>query len=945
MDAYHEFLLTVRRDINCLADSDRNTRRNAANRLDRTLATGGKTPQDFVRRLFLEELHKPLFRMFADQTEKCRELSMAMTSRFVDLISVDELNNLLPLLLSALLGRFRTLPFPEQSEELRVEALHILKHLFDTCQNRLNPFAGEILDALAKALTDTCPDAKKECCEITKKVSTHFDGERVSRAGGPLIAALLANLRHQQWKVRRATLDSLGALLSLEAPMLEHMEDALPSLNELLRDRTAGVRQCLGECLERWLLKGLDFRTPLVTAFEDDGGLAGFDKFEHRLLLMLLGIAADEDTEQVAPMALGSLERVAVKKHEARQRQAQSEKRRQEARRTTQAHGNSGESVAVPAALEGSIGAHAVEFEIVPEFNYSTVQSLLPEPFASGRWPSALTTMYVQLHLSTILPQVLANLTQWQTETRVNTARLLRVIIVLVNLQVAPFLNQLLVHLYKASADDEPSVVQASLQCASMAGAFLKVELTLGLVAEHLGLKLDGGASASARTGPGVEELWPQNRVGRVVTRTVQDVASGVRNFTAMSVENRRQVFTVLAHLLCPQGLGTALSISSHSSLMPGEVRTTIRFLEEGAQSDELLACIHGATQALLHAGGEVCCSEWPRIFDLLLRMRSGTECAPASVDASMDHLASLCGRSRRELYEEHLHARFSKLLLGADTELWEEHSSKRHVLETLLRNAGAAAAGHIAGLVPVLARQSSPEDASISARVDLLGLVHFLITEENSTLTSALCEQSPALLREVLIPNCTWRPGSSNNKIRKGGMVCIHAMLQRHLVPATALNASFADLLPILKSCLDDSWSPDNRLIACLVLCCTLSELQAEINGEQLREVYPELLKRLDDSNDKIRVAVCEALSVFFKCLPPKWSRSLYEYILRTLFVHLDDPNPEIQQGIYGVLEAAVHQDYDTFLIETQAAGAKSSHPRLCEELARLAESLRQAT
>merc|ERR1712217_487781 len=205
--------------------------------------------------------------------------------------------------------------------------------------------------------------------------------------------------------------------------------------------------------------------------------------------------------------------------------------------------------------------------------------------------------------------------------------------------------------------------------------------------------------------------------------------------------------------------------------------------------------------------------------------------------------------------------------------------------------------------------------------------------------------KSSPQLLQMVLIPNCTWRAGQSNNKIRKGGLVCIHAMLQRRLISPTALNEAFADVLPILKSALDDSWSPDNRMIACLVLSCTLRQLQAEISSEQLREIYPELLKRLDDSNDKIRASVCEALSVFFKCLPPNWSRSLYEYILRTLFVHLDDPSPEIQQGIFGVLEAAVHHDYTAFLREAQMARAKNSHPRLCDELARLAESLRQAS
>merc|ERR1712029_297216 len=174
------------------------------------------------------------------------------------------------------------------------------------------------------------------------------------------------------------------------------------------------------------------------------------------------------------------------------------------------------------------------------------------------------------------------------------------------------------------------------------------------------------------------------------------------------------------------------------------------------------------------------------------------------------------------------------------------------------------------------------------------------------------------------------------------GGLVCIQALLQRHLVCPAELNASFSALLPVLKSCLDDSWMPDNRLIACMVLGCTLSELQAEISGEQLREVYPELLKRLDDSNDQIRATVCEALNIFFKCLPPQWSRSLYEYILKTLFVHLDDPNPDIQQGVYTVLEAAVHQDYDTFMQEAKVAESKSCHPRQCAELAKLAESLR---
>lgn len=926
MDSYDEFLLTVRRDINCLTEADRNTRKKAVERLQRSLLSGGKVKQEFVIRLFLEELHKPLIRLFSDQAEKCRELSLAMAPQFVDMLTLADLENILPLLLAGLLGRLRTVPFAETSEELRLELLRFLSHLLDIGKERLAPFTCDICDALAKALTDSCPDSKKECCEIVKKISACFDGEKLGKAGGPLVTALLANLRHQQWKVRRATLDSLGVLLSLEGPMLAHMEETLPHLcapNALLNDRSIAVRQCLAEVLEKWLLKGLSFKTPLVSMIEmNDDSAVGFDKYEHRLLLLLLSTVADEDTEAVAPLGFGGLERVAVFKHEMRLKHA--EMRKEKAAKMKAANNPQG-------ADDEPASTVADEVELSPDFDYSPVTNLLPKPFSSNSLPAAKTTTYIKLHLQMVLPQIFSSITGWTADIRSAAARLMRVMLVLVNRQIAPFLDQVLVHLYKASSDDDQAVAKSALECAEMLGAFAEVDLILALVAKHLGLRPDG-------KGQSTEDLFPETRKGRALTRTVQDVTSGIKNFTALSIENKRQVLSVLAHLLRPTNSGAA------ARLRVEDVRTVLRFLEEGGSGEDLLPWSLGATRSLLNAGGQVCCEEWPRVFDLLLRMRSTEECDHAAVDSCMDHLADLCGRSRRHLYEEHLQTRLDELLSGADCELWEERSPKRHVLETLLRNSGPAVASHLTALSPVLARQASPEDASVPARIDVLGLVHFLVTEGDAAVIEAIKEHSAALLEGILIPNCIWKPGQSNNKIRKGGMVCIHALLKQHLVSPAALNAAFSDLLPILKSCLDDSWSPDNRMIACLVLSCLLGDLQAEISSEQLREVYPEMLKRLDDSNDKIRTVVCEALSVFFKCLPPKWSRSLYEYILRTLFVHLDDPNPEIQQGIYRVLEAAVHQDYAAFAAEARTAVAKSAHPRMCEELLRLSESLQKA-
>eukprot|EP00913_Durusdinium_trenchii_P029360 g27525.t1 len=1019
-------------------------------------------------------------------------------------------------------------------------------------QERLNPFASDILDALSKALTDSCPDAKKECCEITKKVSQYFDAERVSRACSPLVASLLANLKHQQWKVRRATLESIGALLLQEAPMMDHMEE-----------------RGLAETLERWLLKGLNFRVPSSNSFDDDGP-EGFDKFEPRLLILLLGVASDEEAEQAGPatkalrapsvqdvierrakipsrlqklllagqilkntenlqevlaetpvgeitlirtdkwieeveqdwrrlrkasdavrndrelvlaainasegqaikyagdearsdaeiisaamdfdsalcryatgrlhtdrsfllkalraastrglgrkfhsyfrwnelqyvigaarhhpevrqllnahgltawpvarppgrsggrqrspcgarkkqgperpslhfsnelreilehvdtskqtldfwlqlverdplvlglfpafrldaqfvaetalvmqevlvaaaqicqgrrgwssqvgegartlkkleridlplgsfapyqawprhqvgaVALGGLERVAVLKHEVLMKRAAKEREREERASILASYSADVLSEArrkAKEAREGNDGymeqdgeaeerkkLKCQDPEVVAAFDYASVLPLLPEPFLAGRLPAPLTSTYVKMHLGNILPQVLGNITQWTTDIREAAARLLQVVLVIANRHIAPFLDAVLVHLYKASgprgcdpsprADDDQKVSIISRSCASMVGVFLDSEMVLEVVGKHLGLKHEGGQ----RKGTSFDELWPQDKHGRQTTRTVQDVLSGVKNFAATTAESRRQVFIVLARLLHPSG-------SFRRPLTASEVKLALRFLEEGVRS-ELLPAVLAATEALLNAGQDACIDEWPRVFDLLLRMKSGEERRTrTTVDANIEHLAQLLGRSQLQLYEQHLRSR----CLGAPFPSFSLRSPNRHILETLLRNSGAAVAEHVGSLMPVLARQASPEDASASARVDLLGLVHFLVNEEDEGLAEAIRANSLALLDGVLLPNCSWRsgfrgqvvPGQSNGKIRRGGMVCVHSLLRRHLVPPAVLNEVFVDLMPILKSCLDDSWSPDNRMIACLVLSCTLGDLQ----------------------------------------------------------------------------------------------------------------------
>jgi hypothetical protein len=63
-------------------------------------------------------------------------------------------------------------------------------------------------------------------------------------------------------------------------------------------------------------------------------------------------------------------------------------------------------------------------------------------------------------------------------------------------------------------------------------------------------------------------------------------------------------------------------------------------------------------------------------------------------------------------------------------------------------------------------------------------------------------------------------------------------------------------------------------------------------IGDDELKELYPMLLERLDDSQDPIRLKITAAINVFFSCRYIKLSESTFDYVISAIFVHFDDNN-----------------------------------------------------
>lgn len=76
-------------------------------------------------------------------------------------------------------------------------------------------------------------------------------------------------------------------------------------------------------------------------------------------------------------------------------------------------------------------------------------------------------------------------------------------------------------------------------------------------------------------------------------------------------------------------------------------------------------------------------------------------------------------------------------------------------------------------------------------------------------------------------------------------------------------------------------------------------------LDQDRLHNMYPDLLKRLDDSSDEIRVTVATTFLAYLDCYHDNYDPGLYkahvEAIYRGLLVHLDDPEQNIQEAILG--------------------------------------------
>lgn len=125
-------------------------------------------------------------------------------------------------------------------------------------------------------------------------------------------------------------------------------------------------------------------------------------------------------------------------------------------------------------------------------------------------------------------------------------------------------------------------------------------------------------------------------------------------------------------------------------------------------------------------------------------------------------------------------------------------------------------------------------------------------------------------------------------------------------------------ELMTQLRSTLEDD-NMSTRLVTCRVMTRILSTVGTSLDDHRLHNMYPDLLKRLDDSNDDVRIAITDTWIAYLACFQDDYQVALYrahlEAMYKGLLIHLDDPDSRIQDAMLGGYRVA-HKLIHNFLL-----------------------------
>lgn len=210
-ESTEHFINKLKRDINCLLDSDRGARRAALEKLTSEISSAAS--KENVKILLNEYLISPLLKCLEDKIEKHREMTIKLLMIILD--SIPELDRLIiSMMINSILSRVDHIPFLETcmlfvliiAEELRQSLINVLSKILINYHQELRPSVPQMCKMISTLLNDPCPEVKIKLSEFIISFCNKLRHD-IGPHCKSIVASLNSNLKHSHNKIRKVSLN------------------------------------------------------------------------------------------------------------------------------------------------------------------------------------------------------------------------------------------------------------------------------------------------------------------------------------------------------------------------------------------------------------------------------------------------------------------------------------------------------------------------------------------------------------------------------------------------------------------------------------------------------------------------------------------------------------------------------------------------------------------
>ncbi|KAH0517829.1 Dynein assembly factor 5, axonemal [Microtus ochrogaster] len=389
----------------------------------------------------------------------------------------------------------------------------------------------------------------------------------------------------------------------------------------------------------------------------------------------------------------------------------------------------------------------------------------------------------------------------------------------------------------------------------------------------------------------------------------------------------------------CPQNI-----LQPHLKVIATELAK--EHICQGSENNRYLEHLLLCVQALLSVCQEDCRTVSLQLMEVLVTILavSGAPGLLKKAQNTMDTLAEVEDTpSSQDLFRKHVGALLERLTASHGE--WTVHSVQLLKFTVVLTQAGPAVGEALQHVIPTLRTCLQPT-TDPHMRLKLFSVLSTMLLRPKDTVDSQgqFHGYLEMVVNDILAPNLQWHAGRTAAAIRTAAISCLWALTSSDILLAKQVQEAQETLMPQVLATLEDD-SQTTRLVSCRIISVFLKNSGDTMEPEKFLKVYPgkileetELLKRLDDVSNDVRMAAASALLTWLKCVQNSDGKSAFQssvqFLYRELLVHLDDPESAIQDTVLEVLKEGSVLFPDVLVRETEAVVHKHRSSAYCEQL-----------